>query len=279
MGQKYPYKDEVIIKVYDCIEKKYKEEKVQAFLYSPDPGNFTITQDEIYRIALIYKVKIVDLVDSGKSTDLAFFKDYNYNCVTQNTYWAKVERHHATYKVMDPDGNLFFGSGSAGHDNISGWMYKASAYEIAHKRAKVNGIRHALRLFDYKIEGVEEDFKDAVIPDPVSVVYSSSTMEENNEKPSSMQLSALGKILTKIFINSGSINEDSGFIFDLISNNINEEKKSSLVKCIESISYEKDNSKYIEYIVGWIEDCLSKKDVANIIEKSGDFSITTRKPK
>lgn len=258
--------------------------EVDVLEYSQDINNFIIMQEAMYKLAIMYNVVIEELINCVQVEDNAFYINGGYNSVSTITQWCKCIRFFATYKI-NRNGVIFFGSGSASADDISDWRFKGHAYEIAHKRAKVNGIRQALGLFEYKIE----DLDSTITSDSVSPVQSKpeyiadNIIKEENKPPTINQLNACLNIFKRLSESESYKNSDNRdyIIINEFSTIIN---KKELLRLFEEYIQENDihiilgDKVYHDYLFSFFKEHLSLGDCVEIIKNCGDFSGRCKKP-
>lgn len=265
----YPRKSKRNIKLF------LEEVEVKVLEYSPDPNNFIIMQDEMYRLAYNNNIVIEELVDCGSVVEQSFFPAYNYGSHQPVEPWNKVTRFYATYKIVRYAGlvggivdAVFFGSGSAGHDNIAEWIFKSKVYEIAHKRAKVNGIRQALGLFEYKIEDLDDNkMIESQNPKESDIQYDGPHNPEqyNKDEPATqMQGCAMYGLLSRM--NSEEVDK-------IHMNSILVSKSISYTSfCIGDKLSE-------DLVVDAVQSKLTKPEAASLINEFGNFSHKVEKPR
>lgn len=269
----YPKKSKRKLKIYNG-----DEVEVQVLEYSPEPNNFIIMQDEVYRLAKAYHIKVTDLVDCGCTKEQAFFYAYSYSGGQPAKPWDIVTRFYATYKVVRYDllekeiVETFYGSASAGHDNVGNWMFKSRVYEIAHKRAKVNGIRQALGLFEYKVEDLDDD--KSIVGTPIPGAETKDKPHDpheyqDDEPATEMQARAFYGILKRY---KDNISELSSFLLKIVK-----EAKIDMHNIIltNEAGALIDEEAFIENVMS----NMKKKDLGYIMSNFGNFSHRTEKPK
>ena len=269
----YPRKERRTILILDS------PEVVEVLSFSPEEDNFMIMQEEMYRLANENRVVVDSLVESGCVEDNAYFSNGNYYQVPSIESWRKCIRFYATYKIIKDGTKIFYGSGSAGSDNVSSWMFKGSAYEIAHKRAQVNGIRKALNLFEYKVENIDIDSSSQNIS-PKQIKEPTYEEERKTEKDGGssiqkMQVDALINIIFKSSNVGGAFNAD------------NFEEFTRRVGIYDRYIEFTDNNEIYPYkseevlrnsLRSFIELNVTKEEAGKIITTFGNFSREVKKP-
>lgn len=237
------------------------EEEVEALVFGKiEDGEFMLCQDEILRLANSFGVKFLDLVDCGNTLSEAFYPGKKYLDISDfkdnegyYNFYKNVMRYHATYKV-ELESRFYFGSGSAGPDNIGDWRFKSYPYEIAHKRAKVNAVRSALGLLDYKVDFEDSDEKSAEKnEDEFLEKYKNST------PATEMQINSILTIIKRSF---SSCDAEKFFNHFRVENIVN-------WNIISSRMSSNGESKALK--------CLTEEEAGKIIMELGDFSGNTER--
>lgn len=280
MATEYPRKEKRNIWVLASLEQ------VEVLSFSPDPEHFMIMQDEIYRLGQKFGIYISKLLNSGCIEDNAYHPNGSYFTIPQHQEWRRCVRFYATYEIKKvgkdkEDIGVFFGSGSAGSDNVASWQFKGSAYEIAHKRAKVNGIRQALGLFEYKIEGMEDTEKPLVTNQPVmsEPTYEKSTPEDVvvDNKIMPMQVTAVISIIKKM---SGDAATNKDYIDKIKSNacKIIEFGSPENLETVRMLDVYEQSEAHINAYLELVAAYLSKQEAVKVIKQFGNFSHEAKKP-
>ncbi len=158
-------------------------------------------------------------------------------------------------------------------------MFKGSAYEIAHKRAQVNGIRKALNLFEYKVENIDIDSSSQNIS-PKQIKEPTYEEERKTEKDGGssiqkMQVDALINIIFKSSNVGGAFNAD------------NFEEFTRRVGIYDRYIEFTDNNEIYPYkseevlrnsLRSFIELNVTKEEAGKIITTFGNFSREVKKP-
>jgi len=255
--------------------------EVEVLAFSDREDDFMLMQDEVNRLAKKFEVSPPVMESEFSVRDLTFFPGGGYKTRIKLPEFRHTIRFCATYSVVRVIGFVhkpselfkYYGSGSAGADTIFNWTFKPYAYEIAHKRAKVNAIRQALELYEYLVEGVDEQRDQKLVQAPD---FMDTNNKDAEEKLTDMQLVGVMGLISRLIISDKDILDDMKMALSQIlvrfDEYVNSKFDDGFRVFVEASDVPIGDDELTDHLNVFLHENMTKVQASEILKKFGDLT-------